>query len=188
MTSAMVDLYRLAHRAVANQGESVPQGRPPRRRPVDHEGKPGPPRGGEEGVGSGQVRRHRLLHHDGKPAVEGAHAKVGGGAVVREQEHGVQVAPVQEGVVAVVNGDDPVRAFQPCAQSRVGLSHRGHRAEVARRQRRQVGPDVVVAEPDYSDSQACHAFPRSPGAARVTFRALRPGVSSSLNRMPGDSR
>jgi hypothetical protein len=51
--------------------------------------------------------------------------------------------------------DSAVRAGQACPQRRIGVGHRDEPTDVARGERGQVAPHVVVVEPDHSNSELC---------------------------------
>src|SRR5712664_4123427 len=78
-----------------------------------------------------EVSRHRLLEHHRQAPTQGAHAEIGRRAVVSEHEHGVEIAPLQQRLEGLVDGDATVSAAQPLSQPwlRIGGGHEP--AEVA---------------------------------------------------------
>ncbi len=64
---------------------------------------------------------------------------------------------IQQLVAGRVDLNAPVRAGQPLAKPRIRFGRRDEPAEGAGRQRREVRPDVVVAEPEDPDPQGGQA-------------------------------
>jgi hypothetical protein len=156
VAAAMAELDRQAHGAGADQGEPVADGRAPRRGPVDHERLPSRARRGQQCVRARGVRRHGLLHHHREPALERADAELHRAPVVGEDEDGVEVFPVQQGVVARQRVDAGVRAPQALSETRIGIG-RGHDSTgVAGGHRRQIPPDVIVGQSQDADAQSRH--------------------------------
>ena len=78
MTAAVTELHGLPHPPGQRQGEPVAEGRPPGRRPVDHEGQPAGARGVEESFRARQIRGHRLLDQRREAPPERPHPELGG--------------------------------------------------------------------------------------------------------------
>ena len=167
----MAELNRRADGAVARQRQAVAQRRPPRRGPVHHQRKIGRPRGGEQRAGAGQVGGHRLLDHHGQPAAERAHAEIGGRAVVGKDHDGVEVAALEQGVEGVVRRHAAVEVAEPLPQARIGLGGRDEAAMLAGRQRREVAPHVIVAQPEDADAQPRHAGDIVAAVERLRIRS-----------------
>ena len=159
MAAAVAELHGLAHGAGSDEGQPVAERRAPGGGPVDHERQARGAPGREQGVRALEVRGHGLLDHHRQAAAERVAAQLRGRAVVGEHEDGVEVRAFQQSVVGRMRLRVAVGALQALAQPRVGLG-RGHEPpELTRGDRREVRPDVVVAEPEHSHSQSRHEHP-----------------------------
>jgi hypothetical protein len=156
VAAAVAELGGLADGAVERQREAVTERRPPRGRPVHHERHAGGGSGSDQRAGAGEIGGHGLFDHHGQAAPQRAHAELGRCPVVGEDEDGVEVAALEEGVERLVRRDAAVRALQLVAQARIGIGGGDEAAVLAGVQRGEVAPHVIVAQPEHSDIQTRH--------------------------------
>ena len=140
--------------------------------PVHHERQARGAPGREQRVRALEVRGHGLLDHHRQAAAERVAAQLRGRAVVGEHEDGVGVRAFQQSVVGRMRLRVAVGTLQALAQPRVGIG-RGHEPpELTRGDRREVRPDVVMAEPEHSHSQSHHEHPPMQAAERCPTRSV----------------